>query len=188
MKTTVINLYGGPGTGKSTSAAFLFYLLKAQGDNAELVREYVKDWAWEDRKINAFDQLYFLGKQIRRESMLYGKVSHIVTDSPINLNVLYARRYAPPAIAKGVTRAVLGFYEVAAESEVNHVHVMLRRSKAYNPMGRFQNASEARALDGDALKLLAEMAPEHATCATGEASLRRLVEKIDQDQWKGWNG
>lgn len=43
--------------------------------NAELVREYVKDWAWEGRKINVNDQIYFLGKQVRRETMLYGKLA-----------------------------------------------------------------------------------------------------------------
>jgi hypothetical protein len=71
--TRIINLYGGPGTGKSTSAAFLYYLLKNDNVNAELVREYVKDWAWEKRSINTYDQLYLLGKQIRKESLLYGK-------------------------------------------------------------------------------------------------------------------
>ena len=86
-KTTIINLYGGPGTGKSTSAAYFYYLLKAQGKNVELVREYVKDWAWEGRKISTYDQIYFLGKQVRRESMLYGKVDWIVTDSPIMMNL-----------------------------------------------------------------------------------------------------
>lgn len=73
-KTTIINLYGGPGAGKSTSAAFLYYLLKANGFNVELVREYVKDWAWEKRVITNYDQIYFLGKQVRRESLLYGIV------------------------------------------------------------------------------------------------------------------
>jgi len=57
--TTVINLWGGPGTGKSTSAAHLFGMAKIAGVNAELVQEYVKSWAWEGRTIHSFDQLYF---------------------------------------------------------------------------------------------------------------------------------
>jgi tRNA uridine 5-carbamoylmethylation protein Kti12 len=86
-KTTIINLYGGPGTGKSTSAAYLYYILKAEGHNVELVREYVKDWAWEGRQISTYDQIYFLGKQVRRESLLYGKVDWIITDSPVMMNL-----------------------------------------------------------------------------------------------------
>ncbi len=56
MKTTIINLYGGPGAGKSTSAAYLYYLLKCQQENVELVREYVKKWAWENRPCGVYDE------------------------------------------------------------------------------------------------------------------------------------
>lgn len=65
-KTTIINLYGGHGSGKSTSAAYYYYVMKKDGLNVELVRQYVKDWAWEGRKITTNDQIYFLGKQVRR--------------------------------------------------------------------------------------------------------------------------
>jgi ATP:corrinoid adenosyltransferase len=68
-KTTVISLFAGPGAGKSTSAAYLYAHLKNRGVNSELVREYVKDRAWEERQIGTYDQIYFLGKQVRREAM-----------------------------------------------------------------------------------------------------------------------
>jgi adenylylsulfate kinase-like enzyme len=42
-KLHVINLFGGPGTGKSTLAAALFTDLKMKGINAELVTEFAKD-------------------------------------------------------------------------------------------------------------------------------------------------
>src|SRR5256885_11799690 len=93
--TTIFDLYGGPGTGKSTSAALMYAMLKQKGVNSELVREYVKDWAWDDRKINTYDQLYLMGKQIRRESMLYGKVDAIVSDSPVMMGIYYSGRYSP---------------------------------------------------------------------------------------------
>lgn len=47
MKTKVINLYGGPGTGKSTTAGALFAEMKFRGINCEYVQEYAKDKAWE---------------------------------------------------------------------------------------------------------------------------------------------
>ena len=43
MKTKVLNLYGGPGVGKSTGAAYIFSMLKLAGINCELVREYAKE-------------------------------------------------------------------------------------------------------------------------------------------------
>ena len=39
----VINLFGGPGCGKSTGAAYVFSKLKMLGVNAELTSEYAKD-------------------------------------------------------------------------------------------------------------------------------------------------
>src|SRR5579885_3619982 len=101
-KTTIINVYGGPGAGKSTSAAYLYYLLKVAGKNVELVREYVKDWAWEGRKFGAYDEIYFLGKQVRHESMLFGKVDWIVTDAPVYMTAYYASIYCSPTLAKGL--------------------------------------------------------------------------------------
>lgn len=43
--STIINMCGGPGTGKSTLTAFVYYTLKSQGENVELDREYIKNWA-----------------------------------------------------------------------------------------------------------------------------------------------
>src|SRR5512133_3821784 len=102
MKTLVVNLWGGPGTGKSTTAAFLFALLKQKGYNAELVREYVKEWAWEKRQPGPLDQFYFFGKQSRRESLLYGKVDFIVTDCPVMLSAFYAYKFSPGKVARGI--------------------------------------------------------------------------------------
>ena len=41
--TIVVNLIGGPGSGKSTTAAGLFYNLKKLGINCEMALEYAKD-------------------------------------------------------------------------------------------------------------------------------------------------
>lgn len=151
--TTVINLYGGPGAGKSTSAAYVYYLLKAAGENVELVREYVKDWAYEGRRIDTFDQIYFLGKQVRKESMLFGKVKWLVTDSPIFMNLYYASLYCTPILAAGVTAATLAFYQQSAEDGHKHIHILLERSNPYVRDGRYQTEAEALEID-KGLKLM----------------------------------
>ena len=46
----IINLFGAPGAGKSTGAAYVFSQLKAAGVNAELVTEFAKDKVWEANK------------------------------------------------------------------------------------------------------------------------------------------
>jgi len=63
----IICLYGGPGSGKSTTCAGLYYKLKLKGFNVEMNREYIKEWVWEDREVKEGDQTYFFSKQARRE-------------------------------------------------------------------------------------------------------------------------
>lgn len=153
-KTVIYSLYGGPGTGKSTSAAIMYAHLKQMGVNTELVREYVKDWAWDGRKINSYDQLYIMGKQIKREASLLGKVNVVVTDSPVSLGVVYSEKYSPKLIAESVRAGVQGFYSQAEQDGHKHIHLFLKRTKPYEPAGRYQNEDEARELDLDIKNML----------------------------------
>jgi hypothetical protein len=173
--TVILNLYGGPGTGKSTSASYLFYKLKTAGHNAELVRETAKDWAWEGRHIDPYAQFYLMGRQIRRESMLLGKVSHIVTDAPMMLYVYYARKYSPPALAHAVKATVDAYYRQLRVEGHEVEHVMLNRSKPYNPEGRYQTADEAKGIDVELAHLLADEGIWYLTADTNPDSLDLLL-------------
>jgi nicotinamide riboside kinase len=177
-KTIIINLYGGPGTGKSTSAAYFYYLLKAAGENVELVREYVKDWAWEGRKISNYDQIYFLGKQVRRESMLYGKVDWIVTDSPVMMNLYYAQRYCPIGLAEGIRASTLSFYRQGVEDGHKHIHVMLKRNKPYASEGRYQTEAEAKEIDEGVHRVLADLKMPIVESFPDEPDLMKVLETI----------
>jgi len=153
----VVNLYSGPGGGKSTTAALLFGALKQRNINVELVTEYVKSWAYEKRPIGAYDQFYFLGKQIRRESLLYGKVDVIITDSPVLMGSLYAYKYSPLSVAEGVRSAIMAFYRQSAADGHQHVHVMLNRSYPYQTSGRYESENEAKQIDQDIKSLLKQI-------------------------------
>ena len=87
--TKIVNLFGGPGSGKSTLRAGLFYEMKLAGYNVEEVTEYAKDMVWEER-FNIFqDQIYILGKQNRKLLRLAEKVDWVLTDSPIIMGIAY---------------------------------------------------------------------------------------------------
>lgn len=176
--TQIIDLYGGPGTGKSTSAAFLYYQLKKAGKNVELVREYVKDWAWDNRTINTYDQIYILGKQVRRESMLYGKVDWIVTDCPVYMSAFYAEKYCTPILAHGVKQAVEAFYSQAAKDGHDHHHYHLNRIKAYKPERRYQSEEEAKKIDNELFMFMADMYGEDLAIDADEANLSGILLKL----------
>jgi len=53
-----INLFGGPCSGKSTIASWLFSRLKEEDIDVEFVSEYIKGWTFIPRNCDSFDQLY----------------------------------------------------------------------------------------------------------------------------------
>lgn len=142
-----INLWGGPSAGKSRTAARLFADLKDCKSNStskleiELVREYVKDWAWANRPIEGWDQLHIFSEQLRREeTLLRSGVDVIVTDCPIGLNAFYA--YDNKLIFNQEL-VNMAFY---FEEQYPSVHLVLKKPKIYHEKGRYHSKEEATAL------------------------------------------
>lgn len=180
MKTTIINVYGGPGVGKSTSAAYLYYLLKSGQHNVELVREYVKNWAWEGRKFSVYDEIYFLGKQVRHESMLFGKVDWIITDAPVYMTAYYASIYCSPKLAHGVAEAAQAFYQQAEVDGHQHIHLMLKRTRPYNPDGRYQTEAQAAEVDAGVRAMLNKFEVPLIECTTEPEDLSNFLFTLDR--------
>ncbi len=141
-----INLYAGPGAGKSTTAAMLFGELKVRGYSIELVSEYVKAWAVEKRKVIGFDQIYLMGKQLHYEHrFLSNGIDHIITDSPVLLSACYTRAFYPELQeVAGHMDGIIAEYEKQYPS----INIFLNRGdKEYKQEGRYQTAEEAQSLD-----------------------------------------
>lgn len=149
-----INLHGGPGSGKSTNAAWLFAALKDKGYNVELVTEYIKSWAWTKRKVSGFDQLYLLGKQMHYEDrLLKNGVDLIVTDSPIWLSPFYASLYSELNIIKPLVEICREFDNCYSSMDI----FLNREGRPYNPKGRYQTEEESSEID----KKLIEFMRQH---------------------------
>lgn len=137
MITKIINLFGGPGSGKSTTALGLTYLMKLQGMEAEYVSEYAKDLVWEGR-LKDTPQWRLHREQAKRIERLQGKVEWVVTDSPTILSLIYSRPPASPAFA----RQVWNTYH-----KYPGVNIFINRVKPYSRVGRGQTERQARAID-----------------------------------------
>lgn len=131
----VVNLFGAPGAGKSTGAAYIFSKLKLQGINAELVTEYAKDKVWEGAAEVLKNQAYVFGKQYQRISRLQGKVDVVVTDAPLINSILYNDSVLLGTEFDMVVRKVADSYD--------NINVYVARDKPYNPAGRHQTRSES---------------------------------------------
>ncbi len=144
MKTYVVNLLGGSGLGKSTTAALVYAELKERSQVTELVREFVKEWAWAGRKVGPFGQSIIYGQQLDRESTMYGKVDYIVTDSPLILCPIYQKHYNGH---ESIKHTVFKDLELAKEMNVVHINFLLKRQKPFDPRGRYEDEDTAKLID-----------------------------------------
>jgi len=177
--TAILSFYAGPGSGKSTSSAYIYSLLKSQSKNVELVREYVKDWAYLGRHPELYDQIYLLGKQSHREAMLFDKVDVAITDSPVWLCAYYAERYCPPLIRLGVESLVQGYYLQAQKDGHKHINVWVNRSKDYLQKGRFQTEEQAKEIDNELRSFLERRGIKTLEVDSSFDSLKELVIKLE---------
>lgn len=91
MKPTIINFFAGPGAGKSTSSAGLFYKMKLDGFNVELVNEYAKKKTFENNSTALSKQYYVSAKQVYYQEIAEMHYDYVVTDSPILLGSIYSQ-------------------------------------------------------------------------------------------------
>lgn len=142
----VINLFGQPGAGKSTTAAALFSKMKYAGMKVELVTEYAKQMVYQERhNVLAHSQTYIFAKQLDKLEMLVGKVDYVVTDSPILLSSIYAPSNYPPSFFPFVLDMFKRF---------TNVNYYIRRCKAYQTFGRTQDEKQSDAIGDKILKYL----------------------------------
>ncbi len=142
----IINFFGGPGTGKSTTAARLFSDMKVTGVNCELVTEYAKEMVWEDRHNIFQDQLYLLAKQNRKLLRLQNKVDYVLTDSPILLNTIYMVENGYEQTLNQLILEVFNSYD--------NINILLNRTHEYQEVGRYQTEQQSDELSSDIKKLL----------------------------------
>ena len=143
-KALVINLFGGPGCGKSTTMARIFADLKIQGYNAEMVSEFAKDLVYEQRQDTMKDELYIFAKQHHRMFRVNDKVDIIITDRPLLLTNIYASLYLPDDefrtdLMKLVNTTFSGFI---------NINILLdREGVEYQTEGRLQDLEQSQKID-----------------------------------------
>lgn len=178
----IICLYGGPGAGKSTLAAGLFYRLKCLGLTCEMNREYIKDWVWEGRKIRPGDQTYYFAKQARKERVyMENGVDVIITDSPLILTHFYGLKYDHFEQTSNTSLVMLKHHhEVCKYYGFKVEHFVLTRTKAYDPKGRNQDEATAKQYDAEIQDMLDSVGIKYTKidANSGEDALDQIVEYL----------
>lgn len=167
IETKVINFIGGPGVGKSTTAANLFAFMKQRDINCELVAEYAKGVTWREAPSILKDQLYVFAKQHNAQFRLRGKVEYMITDSPLILSLHYGLND---------TEEFRNLVRVKW-NEFNNINFYINRTKNYCTIGRNQNEKEANEIALDIMRILKEEKVDH-TMIDSNASVGEIYDVI----------
>ena len=153
--TIVINISGGPGTGKTTIAAELFSKLKEKGYDVENVSEFAKELVWEGRSEAFNDRLYMHAEQNHRLMQMNGKLDYIITDSPLFLTSVYNSHYLKSKFSQSynkmidsVTKETFNYY--------NNRTYYLERNSGYKTIGRRENRETALEIDKEIIDYLSK--------------------------------
>lgn len=130
METKVINLFGNPGSGKSTIASYLFSELKSRNIETELVVDVAKEMVWDEDWNKLYNQILVFGKQLQNIDRLSNKVEYIITDSPLLLQIgFYKERNLPaPKQFKKLC--------IAYTKKYNNINIYLKPNRIISAVGR----------------------------------------------------
>lgn len=171
-KTIIVNLFGGPGSSKSTTAVGIFHELKILGINSEYVSEYAKDITWQENFNTLNNQIYVHGKQHNRIFHLKGKVDVIITDSPAIMGLVYCDM---SKISKHFEPFVVDEFN---KDDAINMNFYIQRAKAYNPKGRSQTEEQAKALDEQIKGLLNKHEISHELVIGDKTAVSNILQKI----------
>ena len=171
-KTKVINIYGGPSIGKSVLAAKLYgemASIPTIGD-VELVSEYAKLLVWQKDHKTLDNQPTVTKGQIRNLAPV-GQCDFVITDSPIDLGLIYSSIEHLEE-----TKALIEDYKLNNPSlEIN---ILLKRErKGFQEVGRVHNESESIKEDQEIKQMLIALKKEFIEVSNmiDPAELSRII-------------
>lgn len=173
MKTTVINLFAGPSTGKTTLATRLFSELNISKPFGEpsLLLEYAKELIYQGRFDLLDDQPHVTGEQCRRLSIYIDNVDIVITDSPILLGLVYSKPHYLEETKKIID---------SISDRVENINFFIERmGKEFDPVGRIGNISDAIKKDQEIKEMLAASGTPYHTIQN-QFDIASVIAKISE--------
>lgn len=166
----VINLFGGPGSGKSTTAAGLFYRMKLLHQNVELITEYAKELVYSDRVgfLNS-KQEYVFAKQNLRQFILKDKVDWAISDSPLLLSLIY------PKIYNTSPGDHFDAYVIETYNQYDNINFFLQRPEVFSEVGRVQTIEESIRVDNLIIDALNTTGIKYETIPTDQDVVDKIL-------------
>jgi nicotinamide riboside kinase len=172
-----VNLFGGPGTGKSTTASGLFYIMKKSDYQVEYIQEYAKELTFGKDFTKLSDQLLVLGEQHHRMYRLNGQVDFLIHDSPFVMGLTY--------LQDGIHLPKQTYSKLITElfASYDNLNIFLKRNieeHAYQEYGRNQNLDEAIIKDNEIQEMLSSYNIPYMVIEMGKNSVDDIFNLIKE--------
>ena len=175
----LINLFGGPGIGKSSIASGITYKLKKKHIRVNNPYEFPKLLAWDKNNEAIKDQLYVLANQHRGIAQSYGKVDYIVIDSPIMFSLIYKTYYNTgyPAEFYGEHFNQL---IVDLHKKYDNINILLERTDEgkHNDDERYQTLQESLEIDKLCKRILDENNIPYHIVKVGKNTVKDILKLL----------
>lgn len=170
----VINIFAGPGSGKSTTAVTLFSKLKKMNKKVEYVSEFAKDLTYEQSFKTLDDYLYIFAQQHHMLHRLENKVDYAICDGSFLLGYVFYNKESiyDEKLFKQMLLDVFNKYD-------NMNYFIKRKDIQYQDYGRSESLEEAIKLDNKILYMLNEEQIQYKLLETKTSAKNILKEILD---------
>jgi len=178
----IVNLFGGPGIGKSSIAAGITYKLKKNHITCDNPYEFPKILAWDENHSAIADQLYVLANQHRGIVKSYGKVDYIILDSPILLSLTYKNYYKSDDYPSSLYGEAFDKMVLNVFNQYDNINIVLERTDGnHNDDERYQNLEQSKELDKVIENSLITNGIQYHTVKVGKNSVKDILKIIKSE-------
>jgi ABC-type transporter Mla maintaining outer membrane lipid asymmetry ATPase subunit MlaF len=168
----VVNIFGGPGCGKSTLAALLYSELKRQGIEVEYVNEYPKQLVYEENVLSLQNQILVFATQHHRIWTAARHNQIVITDSPILLSTIYH-----PETSEHFRELIIEMH-----NKFTNLNIVLKRVDSFHSMtGRIHTLQESMQIDTHIHQMLEALGADYLEFNPAIDPIAPLVKLIYQE-------
>ena len=174
----LVNLFGGPGIGKSGIAAGITYKLKKNHISCNNPYEFPKTIAWDNNLPAIKDQLYIFANQHRGIAQAYDKVDYIIIDSPILFSSIYHTYYTKGYPAEYYRQP---FHDLVIDlhNQYDSINILLERGESvHNDGERFQDLEESIIIDKLCKTILDKHNIPYHTIKVDKKSVKKIMKLL----------